>query len=227
MAARPRGPGAFSAGPGCPVLRARDSPRGSNGRGQAAVLRERRHGAMRALGAPQPTERPTPDSSGPQSSRGCTPTLAIATPHLQTPNTSLTCSQKIVVTVELENNKIYETEQLNFGVSCVNRRGKNHPIVRPELSANTATAPLAAMPHTIPQLLKSAPLPSRPPLQPHRHLPLSLQLCDRPHLRLPRPQTEHHCGRHKERRVCTLPTHLLQIHERTAVRGALPCSALP
>ncbi|KAL4424812.1 hypothetical protein ABPG77_000852 [Micractinium sp. CCAP 211/92] len=37
-----------------------------------------------------------------------------------TPNTSLTCSQKIVVTVELENNKIYETEQLNFGVSCVN-----------------------------------------------------------------------------------------------------------
>ncbi|KAL4437103.1 hypothetical protein ABPG75_004242 [Micractinium tetrahymenae] len=37
-----------------------------------------------------------------------------------TPSTSLSCSQKIVVTVELENNKIYETEQLNFGVSCVN-----------------------------------------------------------------------------------------------------------
>lgn len=27
------------------------------------------------------------------------------------------------MTVELENNKLYETEQLSFGVSCVNRCG--------------------------------------------------------------------------------------------------------
>lgn len=42
-------------------------------------------------------------------------------PLSQTPTTSLSCSQKIVVTVELENNKLYETERLNFAVSCVNR----------------------------------------------------------------------------------------------------------
>ena len=39
----------------------------------------------------------------------------------QTPATSLSCEQEIIVTVNLENNKLYQTEQLNFGVSCVNR----------------------------------------------------------------------------------------------------------
>lgn len=65
-------------------------------------------------------------------SAGCTcpQTPAITVPHSQTPSTSLTCSQKIVVTVELENNKIYATEQLNFGVSCINRRGSARPIGR-------------------------------------------------------------------------------------------------
>lgn len=81
-----------------------DTRRGG-GRGQAAVLRERRHGESAR-------------ASCVLSSRRLPQTLRSAPP--QTPTTSLSCSQKIVVTVDLENNRLYETEQLNFGVSCVN-----------------------------------------------------------------------------------------------------------
>ena len=44
------------------------------------------------------------------------------TPAAQTQQTSLTCGHKIVATLSLENNKIYETEELNFAVACVDRR---------------------------------------------------------------------------------------------------------
>lgn len=41
----------------------------------------------------------------------------------QGPEASLQCSKKLVVTLELGSNKKYETERLDFDVSCVNRCG--------------------------------------------------------------------------------------------------------
>ena len=43
----------------------------------------------------------------------------------QTPATALSCAQQIVATVTVENNRLYETERLEFSVSCVNRCRNN------------------------------------------------------------------------------------------------------
>jgi hypothetical protein len=101
---------------------------GSSGRGQAAKLRERRHGESARASRVLSSRRL------PQTLRSCPP---------QTPTTSLSCSQKIVVTVDLENNRLYETEQLNFGVSCVNRYGRQMVMREQAIAAESGACPNA------------------------------------------------------------------------------------
>ena len=187
-----------------------DTRRGG-GRGQAAVLRERRHGESAR-------------ASCVLSSRRLPQTLRSAPP--QTPTTSLSCSQKIVVTVDLENNRLYETEQLNFGVSCVNRCGREMVVRRRMIAAGTLGLPECRRPSparppaaTHPPPAARRCLPTCPLLQPHRPVPLPLQLCHRHQLPVPRPAAEHQRGGHQDGRVCLLSAHLLQALQRQALRG--------
>ena len=138
-----------------------DTRRGG-GRGQAAVLRERRHGESAR-------------ASCVLSSRRLPQTLRSAPP--QTPTTSLSCSQKIVVTVDLENNRLYETEQLNFGVSCVNRCGREMVVRRRMIAAGTLGLPECRRPS-----------PARPPAATHPP-PAHLSSAAAPQTSAPAPAT--------------------------------------